>query len=236
MGQLERYGLYVLCLVIFLILGIAIWGDSLGPAISHDTSGQSLQATSATGPEDVISREQAKRLEEEANINDVVKIMAAYSDPVQLPLYRVDPNKKPAGTTEDRSRTPLPVSKTSPKVRIHVVKQYETLEEISLHYLGKRHLWRRILALNPRVRPTALQPGTKLMIPPRQTGNTAAGVLPTTVRVQRGDSPGLISQRLFGTTRYAEEIMRLNNVQDPRRLQIGALLKVPQVDVSKAKN
>ena len=26
MGQLERYGLYVLCLVIFLILGVAIWG------------------------------------------------------------------------------------------------------------------------------------------------------------------------------------------------------------------
>ena len=27
MGQLERYGLYVLCLVIFLILGVAIWGS-----------------------------------------------------------------------------------------------------------------------------------------------------------------------------------------------------------------
>lgn len=26
MGQLEKYGLYVLCLVIFLILGVAIWG------------------------------------------------------------------------------------------------------------------------------------------------------------------------------------------------------------------
>ena len=27
MGQLERYGLYVLCLVIFLILGVAVWGE-----------------------------------------------------------------------------------------------------------------------------------------------------------------------------------------------------------------
>ena len=27
MGQLEKYGLYVLCLVIFLILGVAIWGE-----------------------------------------------------------------------------------------------------------------------------------------------------------------------------------------------------------------
>jgi len=27
MGQLEKYGLYVLCLVIFLILGVALWGE-----------------------------------------------------------------------------------------------------------------------------------------------------------------------------------------------------------------
>jgi LysM repeat protein len=27
MGQLEKYGLYVLCLVIFLILGVTIWGE-----------------------------------------------------------------------------------------------------------------------------------------------------------------------------------------------------------------
>ena len=30
MGQLEKYGLYVLCLVIFLILGVTIWGDPAG--------------------------------------------------------------------------------------------------------------------------------------------------------------------------------------------------------------
>ncbi len=235
MGQLERYGLYVLCLVIFLILGIAIWGDSLGPAIPHDTTGQSLQATSDTGPEDVISREQAKRLEEEANLNEVVKIIEGSSESVRLPLQKVARNNKPADATADTSRMPLPVQDATPKVRTHVVKQYETLEEISLHYLGKRHLWRQILALNPDVRPTTLRPGTKLKIPPRQTSKAAAGARPRTVRVRRGDSPGLISQRLFGTTKYADEIMRLNNIRDPRTLQIGAVLKVPQVDVSKAK-
>ncbi len=26
MGQLEKYGLYVLCLLIFLILGVTLWG------------------------------------------------------------------------------------------------------------------------------------------------------------------------------------------------------------------
>src|SRR5262245_14080211 len=38
MGQLEKYGLYVLCLVIFLILGVTIWG------------GGDLQASPKRGP------------------------------------------------------------------------------------------------------------------------------------------------------------------------------------------
>jgi len=230
MGQLERYGLYVLCLVIFLILGIAIWGDSSGPQIPNDAGGQSLTATSGTGPGDTISQERLRQLEEESNLNDVVKIMNAGSESTaQLPLQRVDRNTPPA-ERPDPSRTVLPVPVTAPKVRTHVVKQYETLEEIALRYLGKRRRWREIVALNPTVRPTALQPGTKLKIPPRR-----AGARPLTVKVQRGDNPGLISQRLFGTTRYADEIMRLNNIQDPRRLKIGVLLKVPRVDVNKAK-
>ena len=32
MGQLEKYGLYVMCLVIFLILGVTLWGE---PATSR---------------------------------------------------------------------------------------------------------------------------------------------------------------------------------------------------------
>lgn len=239
MGQLERYGLYVLCLVIFLILGIAIWGDSTGPQIPHDPTGP-LTATSGTGPGDVISQQRLKELEDEANLNDVVKIIDAASEPVELPLQRVVRNTPASDPTSDpmsdNSRNVLPVRPVTPKVRIHVVKQFETLEEISLRHLGKRRYWRQILAFNPGVRPTALRPGMKLKIPPRQTdAGGRSTMVPTMVIVQRGDSPGLISQRLFGTTKYAKEIMRLNNIDDPRKLQIGAQLKVPQVDMSKAK-
>ncbi len=103
MGQLERYGLYVLCLVIFLILGIAIWGDSSGPQIPNDNTGRSLQVTSTIGPGDVISRERLRQLEEAANVAEVVKLIEASSEPAQLPLHKVDPRKKLAGTT------PLPI-------------------------------------------------------------------------------------------------------------------------------
>lgn len=254
MGQLERYGLYVLCLVIFLILGIAIWGDSPGPANPNETTGRSLTVTSSTGPEDTISEERRKQLEAEANFNEVVKIMEAASEPLRqpvrepvrepeaarLPLQKADRNKMAAAGASgaadtDASRTPPSVQDPKQDVRIHVVGQHETLEEISLRYLGKRHLWREILALNPGVRPTALQPGTKLKIPPREADKARAGTPPGTVTVRRGDNPGLISQRLFGTTKYADEIMRLNDIEDPRGLQVGAVLKVPEIDPEKAK-
>lgn len=225
MGQLERYGLYVLCLIIFLILGIAIWGDSSTPEIPKDTNSMALNVTSQTPPGDTITPEQLKALEREARMNDVVKIIDFKSEPVAaaLPLENVKPIHQT--TTEEPKRTPLPIQK--PKVRIHVVKKYETLEEISLHYLGKRNRWQEILGLNPNVRPTALKPGMKLKIPPRKVGDR---VLPDTVVVRRGDNPGLISQRLFGTTKYAKEIMRLNNITDPTRIMAGAVLKVPHVD------
>jgi nucleoid-associated protein YgaU len=232
MGQLERYGLYVLCLVIFLILGIAIWGDSPVPVIPKDAPGASLTATSGTGPDDSISEEQRKKLEREAYLNEVVKIVEGPSDVADLPIQPVTSNARPVDASAERQRTPLPTQDSKPEIRIHVVKQYETLEEISLRYLGKRSRWRQILDLNPRVQPTALKPGMKLKIPPRQNEKGKAGAVPGTVVVRRGDSPGLISQRLFGTTKYADEIMRLNNITDPRKLKIGAVLKVPQVDVS----
>ena len=76
MGQLERYGLYVLCLVIFLILGIAIWGDNAGAVVVEGTTSQSLRATSNIGPGDTISEEQRRRLEEEANVNEVLDFIS----------------------------------------------------------------------------------------------------------------------------------------------------------------
>ncbi len=48
MGQLERYGLYVLCLVIFLILGVAIWGgDPQAAAIPSGSLSAELEESSS---------------------------------------------------------------------------------------------------------------------------------------------------------------------------------------------
>src|SRR5262245_54283598 len=44
MGQLEKYGLYVLCLVIFLILGVTIWGGGEVPANPGRTTSAAIHA------------------------------------------------------------------------------------------------------------------------------------------------------------------------------------------------
>ena len=51
MGQLEKYGLYVLCLVIFLILGVTIWGGGdLPPPGKNSTAAIKAPAARPDSP------------------------------------------------------------------------------------------------------------------------------------------------------------------------------------------
>ena len=53
MGQVERYGVFALCVVIFMILGIAIWGDGAegSPVVParHDMKTADLKGTDVKG-------------------------------------------------------------------------------------------------------------------------------------------------------------------------------------------
>ncbi len=111
MGQLERYGLYVLCLVIFLILGIAIWGDNSGAVVPQGTESQSLAVTSNVGPEDTITEEQLRRLEEEANLNEVLDFIRPRPQPEASPFGDNLPLTKVNNSKNQGERTPLEVPK-----------------------------------------------------------------------------------------------------------------------------
>ena len=60
MGQLEKYGLYVMCLVIFLILGVTLWGE---PANATRTAGREQAAMHAGGsvPQDASFQRTSSR-------------------------------------------------------------------------------------------------------------------------------------------------------------------------------
>ena len=49
MGQLEKYGLYVMCLVIFLILGVTLWGEPAN-ATRRVTRQQAVASVGGSGP------------------------------------------------------------------------------------------------------------------------------------------------------------------------------------------
>ncbi|MBL9032987.1 MAG: LysM peptidoglycan-binding domain-containing protein [Phycisphaerae bacterium] len=147
----------------------------------------------------------------------------------------VDPLKKPAAT--------------------HVVKPGETLSKIASQYYGTGTAWKALAQANPgKVDANGgVRSGVTLVIPPRESRAGAApkpttpptpGVAPrrepaksepvrparielATYTVKKGDSLGMISQRVLGTARRVQEIMDLNGLDDEDAIEAGKVLKMP---------
>ncbi len=63
---------------------------------------------------------------------------------------------------------------------------------------------------------------------PKQPGQ-APSRGPTTYTVAKNDSLGTIAQRLLGSVRYMDEIIRANpdKIDDPDDIRVGMVLKIP---------
>lgn len=231
MGQLERYGLYVLCIVISLILGIAIWGGD--PAISE-----------AGSRGDLLGNGRADERQLDEPFRTAPKILAADAEPVQLPAFL-------APVADDRAQRgpelapvqpdPVPSERPGPvALRTHKVVEDDTLEKLAAQYLGRKSRWPEIKALNPSVDEKNLRLGTELKIPaPEQAlaKSPASGrnLMPDEYLVVDRDSPARISRKLFGTEAHAQRIMDLNGIDDPLKLKPGAVLKVPMLEAAARK-
>ncbi len=224
MGQLERYGLYVLCLVIFLILGVAV----MGPGDS-----QAAQATAVTAP--VVVEESVP------DVDDFYAELEEYMDrrdqPARAPSQRANVAQAPQPVTQLATQPAPqaarePVRQAVPEVpllRTYKVRKGDNLEDVSKQFYGRRTLWKKIAQANGNLDPKKLRPGMVLKIP-TISGIQApppSRVLPKTYKVVKGDSPAKISKKLYGTETYADEIMTLNHITDPRSLRLGMDLKLP---------
>lgn len=226
MGQLERYGLYVLCIVISLILGIAIWGGD--PAVPETglRDGASLDGRQAEEP-----------------FRTAPKILTAEPparDPDSLPPF-LRPIEEPAG---GGAHAPQPAVEPGPvpavALRTHKVVENDTLEKLAEQYLGKKTRWPEIKELNPTVNEKNLRLGTELRIPARTAVEAGARASQAPLAADEylvvdGDSPARISKKLFGTELHAQQIMDLNRITDPTRIKAGAVLKVPQPDPDRSR-
>lgn len=63
-----------------------------------------------------------------------------------------------------------------------------------------------------------------------QGGRSARNPVPGTYTVKQGDTFQSIAKELFGSTRHSAELLKANEDVDPRRLQVGQELNVPDLN------
>lgn len=253
MGQIERYGLYVLVLVIFLILGVAIWGDDSQTVTAPPKTDLAVREQLAESRED---DDEAARSLSEALRGQFAS--AKYDDPKPDPKPDVstmtvadlvlgdssEPKAASFGGSEpkvgetaaklDAEPDPSRPIKALPDLRRYKVAKGDTLMEISKKFLGSARQWQRVVQLNPQIDPDQLDVGTILLIPHREdvlehhlrTIRRTGG----TYTVVKGDSLARIAKRLLGSEKYAAQIRAANDVKNVRRLRPGDVLVIPAVE------
>ena len=199
MGQLEKYGLYVLCLVIFLILGVTIWG------------GGDLQAASRRTPPPPTSDLKAgvAPIGNAASARDghaaVVPNLEDLLRPAQRPSD--DPKKKEpkpveaggagnpgsdpavAAGKEGKEKEGKEKGAAMPETRpTYKVQARDTFDNIARAKLGNSSLRTEIARLNPGVDASRLQIGQQLILPTAAEVAAAGGRAPADAGSKKADA------------------------------------------------
>ena len=244
MGQLEKYGLYVLCLVIFLILGVAIWGEPVAvhgrgaSAVGQQSAGtpnQSLEVSTASSMGDLQAlMRPAPRPQSETRV--AVSPASTPVDSAPRPALQPAANAPAPVEVEARTEAAAAPSASSPAPqgnRTYVIKSGDTLSEIAQEQLGSMRFAALLVKLNPGIRADRLQLGQKLRLPTVTEVASVSGPVKgiqagsLTYRIKRGDTlEGLAKSRL-GDSRRVREIKKLNPTVDPTRLRVGQIVYLP---------
>ncbi len=239
MGQLERYGLYVLCLLIVLIMGVTIWGgEPMPPADTHLDVREGAAAQTAIEEEPLILPQPEE----------------GFFDPVQNPAPRVLESLPPTIADADLDSTSVPVpapASAAPTPRAEapaaVARTYEvqpgdSFSEIASAELGSVRYTDDIARANPGVDSRKLRPGMVLNLPAvsgkgggAKGSQAGGGSKPARkdgwvdYKVRPGDNPSKISETFYGTPKHAERIMAANNIVDATKLRPEQVLRIPPV-------
>jgi len=122
--------------------------------------------------------------------------------------------------------------------RVIRVREGETLRTLAARELGSEELWEELAVFNGIDDPRKLRIGQKLVIPDgvalpapaagrKSSATPAEPPLPVTYTVQKGDTAGEISQKIYGTSRLWQKLLQANGIDDPLKLRAGQVLKVP---------
>ncbi len=169
----------------------------------------------------------------------VVISQAAPSKPSLLDQFRGTVNT--LGTTD----VPALAAETNRDLpdapaRSYTVRTNDSLYAIARETLGDSERWRELHRMNMNLLgpDPVLQPGMVLTLPgsaivtqpqrARRDSRPFENVSKqTTYTVQSGDVLSMISQRLLGTSRRVDEIVKLNGLSDADEIRVGMVLKIP---------
>jgi nucleoid-associated protein YgaU len=232
MGQLEKYGLYVLCLVIFLILGVTIWGGGevaagKSPAVAINAPGGTTGARSSDGGSSTAPRSRSLDL--------LLPVASAPQEP------RTGGGERPstAGSQQAPEQPPKPAT-ADPATELYTVQDGDSFESIAVARLGSRAAWPEIEKLNPGVDPRRLRPGQQLKLPSAAAlaassrAKAARGNAPApevggggrSYTVKKGDTIEGIALNVLGSRARRDELLALNPSAQ-KVIRPGDVLKLP---------
>jgi LysM repeat protein len=249
MGQLEKYGLYVLCLVVFLIFGVTIWGSGdvaaggRSPVPMHAPgggAGANLGRAAATPPP---AGERSRSLD----LLTTPPAPTPQNPPpaTSRPTSGASPtaagnanNGGPAGPAP--ATPPVPVAEVATTV-LYTVQDGDSFGSIARTRLGKESLWPEIQQLNPEVQPHRLRAGKQIKLPTAaaiaardssRQQRAATPVAPVAdagrrYTVKKGDTIERIAINQLGSRKRQEELLALNPTVKPEKIRPGDTLALP---------
>jgi nucleoid-associated protein YgaU len=250
MGQLERYGLYVLVVVIFLILGVAIMGgEPEGPGTAVPRGQLAVAAGGVvTDPGDFAPAEpRSGKLKDifpgadGANPYAPLPKPTPQDDQPKVPPVLGGPGRivdEPAPGPAGDVRTP-----SAEVVSRYRIVQGDSYAKIARKLYGDERQFRLIEAANPGMPASALRIGEEIDIPPLppETSGPAAGdrvaspspgpARPAGARVHvvvKGEIMGTIAKRYYGKSSEWRRIADANPQVDPTNMHAGVELLIPE--------
>jgi len=206
MGQLEKYGLYVLCLVIFLILGVSIWGHDdakkpgqSSPAVAMHVPGGNANVGSGSGNQANRRAGELRNVSNRSNGSQPTSDIGSLLD-VETLLDVTDPPRK------QPTRKPVDAG----GARNQGTPQDANGKRADLIGGGNTN------GSGPSPQPVA---------PPQPKPQPVATTRSYTI--QKGDVLGVIAQRELGSVRFLGEIEKLNPGLDARSLIPGKKILLP---------
>ena len=233
-----------MCLVIFLILGVTLWGEPANASRTEARREGSSQVATIGDLGGVTRSGAAPARSGGGNLREL--LTQADNPPRYEPTTTtsgsgsvadlvgdaVEPEPEPEVAVREEAQ-PAP----EPKVerRRYTIRKGDILGKIALRELGSTRHWRVIERLNPGVDPDNLPLGKEIVLPTRaELGGSAkpssSGRAPgayRTYKIRKGDTFTRIAATQLRSSKRELELRQLNPNVNPRNLRIGSTIKMP---------